>query len=141
MLASEFLKKLKCIQDSDLDKVKGIGNILKSNFQTFLDSPRYQKLLNDFTHLEEQQIYLDIFSQKQTSENQSLAGQTICITGTFNQSRTHIKEKLESLGAQVANSISSKTTILLAGENAGSKLDKAKSLNVKIVKSLNELLN
>lgn len=61
-------------------------------------------------------------------------GKTVVVTGTLiNYSRDNIKEKLESLGAKVTNSVSKKTDYLIAGEKAGSKLDKAKSLGVKIL--------
>lgn len=59
---------------------------------------------------------------------------TVVVTGTLlNYSRDSIKEKLESLGAKVTNSISKKTDFLIAGEKAGSKLDKAKSLDVRVL--------
>lgn len=59
---------------------------------------------------------------------------TVVVTGTLlNYSRDSIKEKLETLGAKVTSSISKKTDYLIAGEKAGSKLDKATSLGVKVL--------
>ncbi len=61
-------------------------------------------------------------------------GKTVVVTGTLeNYSRTSIKEKLESLGAKVSGSVSKKTDFVIAGEAAGSKYDKAKSLGVTIL--------
>jgi DNA ligase (NAD+) len=58
----------------------------------------------------------------------------VVVTGTLqNYSRDSIKEKLESLGAKVTGSISKKTDYLIAGEKAGSKLDKAKTLGVTVL--------
>lgn len=65
---------------------------------------------------------------------QPLVGSTWVITGSFDRfSRSEITERLETLGAKVSGSVSSNTTYLLAGVNAGSKLDKAKELSVTII--------
>ncbi|MFP4486035.1 MAG: NAD-dependent DNA ligase LigA [Campylobacterales bacterium] len=68
---------------------------------------------------------------KAKSDNE-LEGLTIVITGTLSKPRDEIKEFLESKGAKVSSSISKKTDILLAGSEAGSKLQKAKDLGVDI---------
>ncbi|MCC8668326.1 NAD-dependent DNA ligase LigA [Xanthomonas arboricola] len=62
-----------------------------------------------------------------------LDGQTVVITGTLAAlTRDAAKQRLEALGARVAGSVSKKTAFLVAGEEAGSKLDKAQSLGVEI---------
>lgn len=62
-----------------------------------------------------------------------LAGKTIVLTGTLDRyERNELKEILEGLGAKVTGSVSSKTDLVIAGESAGSKLDKAKSLGVEV---------
>ena len=75
--------------------------------------------------------------EKMSSEpvgNQPLKGQSWVITGTLtSMRRDEAKAKLQALGAKVSGSISAKTTALLAGDNAGSKLAKAESLGVKVV--------
>ncbi|WP_434352710.1 NAD-dependent DNA ligase LigA [Psychrobacter sp. HD31] len=69
-----------------------------------------------------------------STQAQPLAGQTWVITGTLHQmGRSEAKAKLQALGAKVSGSVSAKTTALLAGEKAGSKLTKAESLGVSIV--------
>lgn len=61
-------------------------------------------------------------------------GKTVVVTGTLNNyTRGSIKEKLEGLGAKVSGSVSKKTDYVLAGEEAGSKLTKAKDLGVKVI--------
>lgn len=61
-------------------------------------------------------------------------GKTVVVTGTLNNyTRGSIKEKLEVLGAKVSGSVSKKTDYVLAGEEAGSKLTKAKDLGVKVI--------
>lgn len=62
-----------------------------------------------------------------------LAGQTIVLTGTLTSlSRDEAKERLETLGAKVSGSVSKKTSFVVAGEAAGSKLDKAQELGVPV---------
>jgi DNA ligase (NAD+) len=62
-----------------------------------------------------------------------LAGQTVVLTGTLQAlSRDEAKEQLEALGAKVSGSVSKKTSFVVAGESAGSKLDKARELGVEI---------
>ena len=65
--------------------------------------------------------------------NDKINGKTFVITGTLSKPRDEFKEKLESLGANVTTSVTKKTDYVLAGEKAGSKLDKAKELNIKII--------
>ncbi len=68
-----------------------------------------------------------------TPKVQPLAGKTIVITGTLSRSRDAIKAELESLGAKVTGSVSKNTDLVLAGEEAGSKLEKARALGVRVV--------
>jgi DNA ligase (NAD+) len=58
---------------------------------------------------------------------------TVVLTGTMSESRGAIKEMLESLGAKVSSSVSKKTDFLIYGQDAGSKYDKAMSLNVRCI--------
>jgi DNA ligase (NAD+) len=61
------------------------------------------------------------------------AGKTFVITGTLSEPRGEIKDRLRALGATVSESVSSKTHYLVAGEKAGSKLDKATQLGIVIL--------
>jgi len=69
-----------------------------------------------------------------------LSNQTIYLTDTFELPKASIKTQLENLRAKITDSITTKTTILLTGEKAGSKLTKAKELNIPIITNLKELL-
>jgi DNA ligase (NAD+) len=67
-------------------------------------------------------------------ESLPLAGQTFVLTGTLSQmDRNAAKEKLQTLGAKVAGSVSAKTSVVVAGASAGSKLAKAESLGIKVM--------
>ena len=62
-----------------------------------------------------------------------LDGQTVVLTGTLSSlTRDEAKDKLEALGAKIAGSVSKKTSFVVAGESAGSKLDKAEELGVDV---------
>ena len=69
----------------------------------------------------------------QTSHALPLAGKTVVITGTLSRPREEIAARLQDAGAKVTNSVSKKTDYLIAGEAAGSKLEKAQSLGVAIL--------
>jgi DNA ligase (NAD+) len=95
----------------------------------------------DFFGDEEEQRVLDqlleqgfTFQHPSTESNgDTLQGKTFVITGTLSVKRGDLKEEIESLGGKVSSSVSAKTDYLIAGEEAGSKLKKAKDLGVKIL--------
>ena len=63
-----------------------------------------------------------------------MAGKTIVVTGTLTHfTRDQIKQKIEELGGKATDSVSKATSFVLAGEEAGSKLDKAKKLGVEVI--------
>jgi DNA ligase (NAD+) len=66
-------------------------------------------------------------------ERGPLDGLTIVVTGTLSKPRNEIEELIERLGGHAAGSVSKKTNYVLAGEEAGTKLEKAKALGVKII--------
>ena len=66
--------------------------------------------------------------------NLPLAGKTYVLTGSLkSMSRDEAKEKLRALGADVSSSVSKKTTAVIAGEEAGSKLNKARELGIAVL--------
>jgi DNA ligase (NAD+) len=64
---------------------------------------------------------------------QPLAGKTFVITGTLSRPRDAIKAELQAMGAKVTGSVSRNTDYLLAGSDAGSKLQKAEALGVSVI--------
>ena len=140
MQASTFLQKLKELERQDVNDLHGIGDVLVQNLHDFVNSNRFEKLLIKFEELESKGKGVDIQSTKLSKVEGKLSGETICITGTFEISRPNIKVQLENLGAKVVDNVTTKTTILLAGQEAGSKLAKAKKLGIKIVEELREVV-
>ena len=107
-----------------------VGDITANLIHEFFAAEHNQKIIQRL-------LQAGIAWEKISSEpvgNQPLKGQSWVITGTLiSMGRDEAKAKLQALGAKVSGSISAKTTALLAGDNAGSKLAKAESLGVKVV--------
>jgi DNA ligase (NAD+) len=141
MHSTEFLTKLQNISKEDLINIKGIGEVLADNIIEFCESEEFKTIHQKFQNLENYNYRIDIIVKDQnTVVTGELSGETICITGTFEIPRPQIKEKLEGKGAKIVDTVSKTTTILLAGESAGSKLEKARKLGIRIVESLEEFL-
>ncbi len=76
---------------------------------------------------------VEIVYEKQDKEG-VFAGEKVVLTGTLNDfKRDEAGKIIENLGGEVLSSVTKATTLVLVGENAGSKLDKAKKLGVKII--------
>tara|TARA_B100000519_G_scaffold198202_1_gene207194 strand:- start:117 stop:2255 length:2139 start_codon:yes stop_codon:yes gene_type:complete len=76
---------------------------------------------------------LDISDEVADTNTGPLEGQTFCITGTLSRSRKEIALSIKSMGGKVVSSVSGKLDYLVAGDSAGSKLDKASRLGVKVL--------
>jgi DNA ligase (NAD+) len=81
-----------------------------------------------------EEIKIEKNSESFIAKSDSLSGQTFVLTGTLkSMDRDQAKAMLRSFGGEISESVSAKTSYLVAGENAGSKLAKAKSLGIKIL--------
>ena len=115
----------------ELIEVKDIGPKVAKNIIQFFQNPLMFEMVPKL--LEE--IMLQELS-KEDFKDMPLRGKQIVLTGKLeNYSRDELKEILISMGANVTSSVSSKTSLLIAGEKAGSKLKKAKSLGIDIINS------
>lgn len=141
MKTTEFLTKLKRLQVQDLVDIKGIGEVLAQNYVEFFSSDRFAKMYAKFEKLENNNQGLEVVSTKVDKSGLPLFGQIICITGTFSSPRNQLKTELEALGAKVVDTVTSKTTTLLAGESSGSKLKKAQEGGIFVVASIQEILD
>jgi DNA ligase (NAD+) len=114
--------------EEELQDVDEVGPRIAKSIAEFFAEPSNRELV---ARLRESGLHL-IGTKKQRGT--ALAGQTFVITGTFaNYSRDEAKKLIEDAGSKVAGSVSKKTNYLLAGSDAGSKLDKAKELGVRII--------
>ncbi|MGB1793542.1 MAG: BRCT domain-containing protein, partial [Candidatus Poseidoniaceae archaeon] len=75
---------------------------------------------------------LNIQEETQIVAGGPFEGMTFCVTGTLSESRKSIQARIKAAGGKVVSSVSGNLSVLVAGENAGSKLAKAESLNVQI---------
>ena len=114
---------------NNLLAIKGIGPETAANIVAFFKDVDNCSIVGDLLDQLESESN-PLFQQ----QGKTLQGQTWVITGTIDgKSRDDVKETLEQLGAKVSGDVSKKTTCLIAGEGAGSKLDKAKKLKVKVL--------
>lgn len=130
-LASHF-GTLEAIGEADedaLQSVSDVGPIVAGHIRSFFDQTHNQETI---------QALKDAGVQWQTEEitasEKPLKGETWVLTGSLSDmTRDDAKAKLESLGAKVAGSVSGKTSCVVAGEAAGSKLTKAENLGVPVM--------
>ncbi|MEZ4813814.1 MAG: NAD-dependent DNA ligase LigA [Bdellovibrionota bacterium] len=133
LIASGSLEKLSEYSEEDLVAIDGIGpEIAKSVSQFFQSS--FAK--NELARLKAHKLIAFTEKIKKVTSSGPLNEKTVVITGTLSIDRSAMKKKLQNMGAKVTDSVSKKTDYLLAGENAGSKADKAKDLGVKIISEL-----
>lgn len=140
-LASQFknFASLRKAEASELTQIPDIGEITAENIVEFFADANINEAI-DLLLSKGIKINEDI---NEDSTN-ILEGLTYVITGTIDgYKRDDVKELIEKNGGKVTGSVSKKTDALICGENAGSKLDKAKSLDIKIIdgNELKEFLN
>ena len=114
----------------DFTTLNDFGEVAHTSLMEWFSNPKHIALLDSLL----QYITFEPYKDTNDNANSPFLNKTVVVTGTLsNYSRDGIKELLESLGAKVTNSISKKTDYLIAGEKAGSKLEKAKSLEVTVL--------
>ncbi len=130
LLAERFgsLEGLIKASEEDLQKLKDIGPVAASSIRDFF---REKKNLKFLEKLKKAGIKI---GERKSGFNRKLQGLSFALTGSLDSlTRDEAKEKIRSLGGNVSESVSRKTDFLIAGKNPGSKLTKAKNLNIKII--------
>jgi DNA ligase (NAD+) len=114
----------------ELQATPEIGPVLAASVRGFADEPRNQLLVKKLKDLG---VNMESHAPEPTTEPVGkLAGKTVVLTGTLaSMSREEATAALERLGARVSGSVSKKTSFLVAGADAGSKLEKAQKLGIE----------
>ena len=113
----------------DFIAVDDIGEVASSNLHAFFSDKFNIKFLKEIINLG-----FKLEAEKVLSRNSKIEDKKIAITGKLSSfSRDDLKSKLEDLGVKVVNSISKNTDYVIVGSDAGSKLAKAKALNIEII--------
>jgi DNA ligase (NAD+) len=130
-LARHFgaLETLMHADEAKLTEVSDVGPIMAGHIEAFFAEPHNRKVI---TALRQAGVHWKESAPQRRSEG-PLAGQSVVLTGSLaSLTRDEARDKLEALGAKVAGSVSKKTSFVVAGEAAGSKLEKAEALGVEI---------
>jgi DNA ligase (NAD+) len=113
----------------ELERAEEVGPKVAESVTTFFREPRNRELVDRLRKAGLQFTY-----ESKRPKGGHLKGMTFVLTGTLpNLTREYAKERIEAAGGKVAGSVSKKTTYVVAGEDAGSKLEKAKTLGVKVI--------
>ena len=123
--------------EDELQQVNEVGPRIAKSISEFFQEPKNRKLVDQL-----RKAGLKLSGTKR-QRGTTLAGKTFVLTGTMlRYSRDQAKKMIEDAGGRVSGSVSKKTDYVVAGEDAGSKLEKAKELGVSVIdeKAMEELL-
>jgi len=116
----------------DLIALPDFGEITATRLHDYLHSKQGR---DTFARLRKAGVDLasPLYRDREAASGSPFAGKTIVLTGTLESfARPELTERLEALGAKVSGSVSKKTDLVIAGESAGSKLDKARELGIEV---------
>ncbi len=121
------LEALGAATEEELIAIKGVGHVIATSIIGFFSSPITSEVIQQLVNVGFDPV------EEEKRIGKILAGETIVFTGSLQIPRQKAKELAQMAGGKVTGSITGKTTMLVIGENVGSKLGKAKTLGVKIV--------
>ncbi|MBI5077820.1 MAG: NAD-dependent DNA ligase LigA [Candidatus Yonathbacteria bacterium] len=122
------IEKVRRASFEDFNNVYGVGEVVARSLADWFADKHHSALLDRLL------AQVKIENRKLKIENRKLAGKTFVLTGTLStMHRDDAKERIRALGGDIAESVSSKTSFVIAGENPGSKYDKAQKLNVPVL--------
>ena len=122
------LHAIQTASKEELTNIEDIGEITAANIRAWFDQPANQKLVLE---LVDAGVNTNCYSK---ATEQALKGKAFVLTGTLEKmTRDEASEKIESLGGKVTGSVSKKTTYVVAGVGAGSKLNRAIELGIPIL--------
>jgi DNA ligase (NAD+) len=127
----ENLDQLAAAEMPDLLRVPDVGEIVAQSIHQFFRMPEAERLLKAL-----REAGVNFKGEPPVPGSAAakvFAGKKFVITGTLSKSREHFEERIRALGGEVTASVSAKTSYLLAGEEAGSKLEKARKIGVPTI--------
>lgn len=142
LLANEFgsIDAIMSATCEQMSSIYGFGNIMAASTAEYFSMESSKQLIAEF-----KAVGIDPRVEKDQSDSvKKLSGMTVVITGTLpTLSRSQATELIEANGGKCSSSVSKKTSLVLAGEAAGSKLDKANNLGIKVIteEELFEMIN
>ncbi|ELK23081.1 DNA ligase, NAD-dependent [Anoxybacillus flavithermus TNO-09.006] len=127
----ETMERLQQATKEELTAIHEIGEKMADSIVTYFSKEEVKQLLE---RLRAYGVNMTYKGAKQTVDiSSTFAGKTFVLTGTLqSMSRSEAKEAIEALGGKVTGSVSKKTDVIVVGEDAGSKLEKAKQLGITI---------
>ena len=131
LLLQHFLsiENLAQADPEEVASIESLGGVIAKSLQTYFATEGSEILLRE---LKEAGVNLDYKGQTVVADA-ALSGLTVVLTGKLERlKRSEAKSKLESLGAKVTGSVSKKTDLVVAGADAGSKLQKAQELGIEV---------
>ncbi len=134
-LAQQFgtMANLAAAKRDDLITINEIGGKMADSIVAFFEQEEAKELLEELTTAGVNMEYKGPKPVTPQESDSIFAGKTVVLTGKLEQlSRNEAKEKIEALGGNVAGSVSKKTHLVIAGEDAGSKLAKAQELGIEV---------
>lgn len=135
LLAETFdtIDNIRKAETEEIIQIEGIGETIAESIVAFFEVEEAEQLINKLEQYNVNMTYRGIKSGELAGEDSFFNEKTVVITGKLEHfKRNELKEKLELLGAKVTGSVSANTDVLIAGEDAGSKLTKAQDLEVSI---------
>jgi len=136
VLAQQYqtMDRLRVAKKEELLAIDEIGPKMAESIVTFFAKPEVKEMIQRLEDLGINMAYKGTIPMKNSPANSFFYGKTIVLTGTLTQmTRKEAAARLEELGANVTNSVTKNTDLLIAGEKAGSKLAKAKNLAVPVI--------
>lgn len=133
-LATHFgqLSAIMQASQADLMQVDEVGSIVAAHTYNFMHEENNRRIIQQLT--DDIGLHWPAIPITEPPVQSDLAGKTVVLTGTLSaMTRDEAKAKLKALGAKVSGSVSSKTALVVAGSDAGSKLAKARELGIEII--------
>jgi len=136
LLAEHFLT-MEALLGSDQEEIMSvdtIGETIADSLATYFADDQVQTLIRELAEVQVNLTYTGVTKAQAENSDSYFNGKTVVLTGKLSQyTRGELKQQLEDNGAKVTGSVSKKTDILIAGEDAGSKLTKAQALEIPII--------